>query len=64
MEVGAIIRIIVHLACFAVTMVALQAVHYEKLIRKGKVVQAQILYILVAMAIARLAAEFLLSLVL
>ena len=64
MEVEAIIRVIVHLVCFAITMIAMQSIHYEKFIRKGKVIQAQILYILVAMCIALLSAQFLLNLVL
>ena len=59
----AIVRVVVHLACFALALYAMQAQNYEKLIRKGRVVQAQLLYILVAMCIALLAAQFLLNLV-
>ena len=59
----AIVRVVVHLACFALALYAMQALNYEKLIRKGRVVQAQLLYILTAMCIALLAAQFLLNLV-
>ena len=41
----AIVRVVVHLACFALALYAMQALNYEKLIRKGRVVQAQLLYI-------------------
>ena len=58
-----IVRVVVHLSCFALSLYAMQALNYEKLIRKGHVVQAQLLYILTAMCIALLAAQFLLNLV-
>ena len=34
----AIVRVVVHLACFALALYAMQALNYEKLIRKGRVV--------------------------
>ena len=63
MEVEVLVRIVVHLACFALALYAMQALNYEKLIRKGRVAQAQLLYILAAMCIGLLAAQFLLNLV-
>lgn len=59
----AIVRVVAHLACFALALYAMQALNYEKLIRKNHVAQAQILYLLTAMGIALLAAQFLLNLV-
>lgn len=56
-----VIRIFVYLGCFALAMIGLSSVNYEKFIRSGKVKQAQILYLLVAMGIAKLAAEFLMN---
>ena len=57
----AIVRVAVHLGCFALALYAMQALNYEKLIRSGRVVQAQLLYLLVAMCIALLSAQFLLN---
>ena len=57
-----IVRVVVHLVCFVLAMIALQALNYEKLLRRGKVVQAQVLYVLCAMALGLLAAQFLLNL--
>ncbi|MEG0077143.1 DUF1146 domain-containing protein [Anaerorhabdus sp.] len=57
-----VIRTTVYLACFVATMYGLSSVNYEKFIKKGKVIPAQVLYLLVALAIAKLAGDFLLSL--
>ncbi len=56
-----IIRLFVYLGCFVLSMYGLSSVNYEKFIRSGKVRQAQVLYLLVAMGIAKLAAEFLMN---
>ncbi|MEA4874654.1 MAG: DUF1146 family protein [Anaerorhabdus sp.] len=56
-----IIRLFVYLGCFVLSMYGLSSVNYEKFIRNGKVKQAQVLYLLVAMGIAKLAAEFLMN---
>ncbi|MEG0163713.1 DUF1146 family protein [Anaerorhabdus sp.] len=56
-----IIRLFVYLGCFVLSMYGLSSVNYEKFIRSGKVKQAQVLYLLVAMGIAKLAAEFLMN---
>lgn len=56
-----IVRMTVYLTCFALSLYALSSVNYEKILRKGKVWQAQILYILLAMALATLAAQFLMG---
>ena len=57
------VRVSVHLVCFGLALYAMQALNYEKLLRKGHVMQAQVLYILCAMALALLAAQFLMNLV-
>ncbi|MEG0564388.1 DUF1146 domain-containing protein [Anaerorhabdus sp.] len=57
-----VIRITVYLVCFAATMYGLSSINYEKFLKGGKVTQAQVLYLLVALAIAKLAGDFLLSL--
>ncbi|MFV0550338.1 MAG: DUF1146 family protein [Anaerorhabdus sp.] len=56
-----LIRVFVYLGCFVLSMYGLSSVNYEKFMRSGKVRQAQVLYLLVAMGIAKLAAEFLMN---
>ncbi|EFW23586.1 putative membrane protein [Solobacterium moorei F0204] len=46
---------------FLVTWFAMDAINYEKLLRKNKVNQAQALYFILVMAIAYLAGSFILS---
>ena len=56
-----ILRSIVYLLMFIVTWFAMDAINYEKLLRKNKVNQAQVLYFILVMAIADLAGSFILS---
>lgn len=56
-----ILRSIVYLLMFLVTWFAMDAINYEKLLRKNKVNQAQVLYFILVMAIAYLAGSFILS---
>lgn len=56
-----ILRTIVYLLMFIVTWFAMDAINYEKLLRKNKVNQAQVLYFILVMAIAYLAGSFILS---
>ena len=56
-----ILRSIVYLLMFLVTWFAMDAINYEKLLRKNKVNQAQVLYFILVMAIADLAGSFILS---
>lgn len=58
-----IVRVGVHLACFGAVLYSMSALNYEKIVRKNKVLQAQVLYLMVAMAISYLAAQFLFNLV-
>lgn len=56
-----ILRAIVYLLMFVVTWFAMDAINYEKLLRKNKVNQAQVLYFILVMAVAYLAGSFILS---
>lgn|GEM_PF-995012 len=56
-----ILRSVVYLLMFLVTWFAMDAINYEKLLRKNKVNQAQALYFILVMAIAYLAGSFILS---
>ena len=56
-----ILRSIVYLLMLIVTWFAMDAINYEKLLRKNKVNQAQVLYFILVMAIAYLAGSFILS---
>nr|WGD75705.1 DUF1146 family protein [Bacillus subtilis] len=55
------IGIVVHLIFIAVTWWALQAVNIDPLIKKGKVVQARLLMILLTIAIGTAVANFFLD---
>ncbi|XYM18766.1 DUF1146 family protein [Bacillus spizizenii] len=57
----AAIGIVVHLIFIAVTWWALQAVNIDPLIKKGKVVQARLLMILLTIAIGKTVANFFLD---
>ena len=56
-----ILRSIVYLLMFIVTWFAMDAINYEKVLRKNKVNQAQVLYFILVMAVAYLAGSFILS---
>lgn len=49
---------LVYVIAFALAMFALSSLNFEKLIKKNKVVEAQLLYILLAMALGYLVANF------
>lgn len=55
---GALVGLISHLFFIAVTWWALQAVNFEKFIKKNRIVQARILLILLTVAIAALVSNF------
>ncbi|AGE65286.1 DUF1146 family protein [Bacillus subtilis] len=61
LEQQAAIGIVVHLIFIAVTWWALQAVNIDPLIKKGKVVQARLLMILLTIAIGTAVANFFLD---
>lgn len=49
---------LVYVIAFALAMFALSSLNFEKLIKKNKVVEAQLLYILLAMALGYLVSNF------
>ncbi|MCO4852763.1 DUF1146 family protein [Bacillus vallismortis] len=57
----AVIGIVVHLIFIAVTWWALQAVNIDPLIKKGKVMQARLLMMLLTIAIGTAVANFFLD---
>ena len=60
----ALISIIVHLVCMAVAFWALQALHFEKLLKSGRIFQARVLYILLTIVIGSAAGNFFLDYIL
>ena len=59
--VQVIIRDVVYILCFILSMQAMQALNYEKLLKKGHVRQAQVHYFLLVMALAWLSGSFVLT---
>ena len=59
--VQVIIRDVVYILCFILSMQAMQALNYEKLLKQGHVRQAQVLYFLLVMALAWLSGSFVLT---
>ncbi len=56
-----IIRIVLHIVSFGVCWYALNGLDWSKFIKQGKVVQAQLLLIVLSMALGYLLAQFLLA---
>jgi uncharacterized integral membrane protein (TIGR02327 family) len=57
-----ILRMLVEIGCFALSFYAVGALNYEKLLKPGHVVQAQLLYWLLVLALSWLVSQFLFSL--
>ncbi|MGB7594197.1 MAG: DUF1146 domain-containing protein [Erysipelotrichaceae bacterium] len=57
-----LIRVTAYFAGFAISLYALTALDFSRFLRKNKTVPAQILMLLLAMAIGTLVAQFLLAL--
>ncbi len=55
-------RTILYLSCFFVSFWALMGLDFERLIRRGRTRQAQVILFLLSMAIAYLVAQFLMGL--
>ena len=55
------VRCIVYIGCMIQTWYALGALNFEKMLRKDHVVQAQLLYFMMVMALAYLCGSFLLA---
>ncbi len=58
MDLNFIKNFLIYIISFTLAMFALQSVNYEKFIKKGRVIEAQLLYILIAMALGYLIAQF------
>ncbi|MBQ1508893.1 MAG: DUF1146 domain-containing protein [Erysipelotrichaceae bacterium] len=56
-----IMRVIIYLLCFIVSFYALGALDFNRFLKKNKVVQAQLLYILLSLSLAYLTGTLLLS---
>ncbi len=56
-----IMRVIIYLLCFVVSFYALGALDFNRFLKKNKVVQAQLLYILLSLSLAYLTGTLLLS---
>lgn len=59
MSVEHIKTFLIYILSFILVMNGMSSLNYEKFIKKNKVVQAQLLFILVAMGLAYLVAKFL-----
>jgi uncharacterized integral membrane protein (TIGR02327 family) len=57
-----IIRVLAYFGGFAISLYALTALDFNRFLRKNRTVPAQILMLLLAMAMGTLVAEFLLAL--
>ncbi|KAB7671822.1 DUF1146 family protein [Bacillus sp. B1-b2] len=57
----ALLSIIIHIICIALSWWALQSLNFEKFLRKNRVFQARVLYVLLAIVIGSLVSEFLLN---
>lgn len=57
----ALLSIVSHLFFIGVTWWALQALHFDKLLRAGRVLQARVLYILLTIAIGSTVSGFFLD---
>lgn len=51
----------IYILSFIVTWYAMRCVNYEKILKKGHVAEAQVLYVLIVMGIAWLAGSFILA---
>ncbi|MDN4524821.1 DUF1146 family protein [Fictibacillus fluitans] len=57
----ALLDILVHLLFIGITWWAMQALNFDTFIRKGKVIQARVLFVLVTIALASLVSNFFLA---
>lgn len=56
-----IVRIGIHFAGFAIAMLGLSSIDFNRLLKRNKVWQAQVLYVVLAMVLGYGLAQFLLS---
>ncbi|MFC0187013.1 DUF1146 family protein [Fictibacillus aquaticus] len=58
---SALLHIIVNIMFLVIAWWSMQAFHIDKFVRKGKVMQARVLFILLTVALANLASDFFLK---
>lgn len=58
-----ILQVIVYILSYVLAMYGLSALNFEKFIRSGKVQEARVLYVLLAMALAYLVGSLLMSVI-
>ena len=56
-----LIRAFVYLICFVLAWHAMSAVQFERILKKNHVWQAQVLYVLIVMALGYLSGSFILA---
>jgi uncharacterized integral membrane protein (TIGR02327 family) len=59
--VNTIVRILIHFFGFGVAMLGLSSIDFNRLLKKNKVWQAQVLYLVLSMVIGYGVAQFLLN---
>lgn len=57
------IRVVVYLICFVFTLIGLKAIDFNRYIKKGKVVEAWLLYFIIAFSLAYLFGSFIMSII-
>lgn len=57
------IRVLVYLICFIFSLIGLNAIDFNRYIKKGKVVQAWLLYFILAFSLAYLFGSFIMAII-
>lgn len=57
------IRVAVYLICFVFSLFGLNAIDFNRYIKKGKVVEAWLLYFIIAFCLAYLFGQFIMSII-
>lgn len=57
-DINAFVQMLIHLSFIAIAWWALQAIHFEKILRKNKIVQIKVLYILLSIALGSMVSNF------
>lgn len=58
-----IIRIIIYLLCFALSLYGLNAFDFNRFIKKNHISEARVLYVIIAIALTYILGQFLISVV-
>lgn len=57
------VKVAIRIVCFIAAFYCLQALEFEKLIKQGRVFQAQLLYIMFSCSLGYLTSEFIISMI-